>query len=167
MSELSAKSGSFSFTCASVGIVSAPTSSPEIAARKPRIMVIRPTPPESTTPAFLSTGKSSGVCAKASSPTAITALKKSTKSLFLEASFEALSLISLTTVKIVPSLGMETAEYATFVPASSALAKVLVSKFSLQSFNTEQIPRKICEEITPELPLAPRSAPFETASQIS
>lgn len=58
---------------------------------------------------LLSTGRSSGVWARASSPTAMSAVKKSTKSLFLLASLGAASLISLTTVKMVPSLGFETA----------------------------------------------------------
>ena len=109
ISELSPNSGSFLPCWASVGMSSVPMSSPETAARKPRIMVMRPTPPLSTTPAFFSTGKSSGVFASASSPTAMSAVKKSTKSLFLPASLGAASLIILTTVKIVPSLGLDTA----------------------------------------------------------
>ncbi len=169
ISELSPKTSSSPDlpSIASVGISPSSLSSPEIAARNPRIIVIRPTPPESTTPAFLSTGSSSGVFASASSPTSINAVRKATKSLCLPASFIADSAISLTTVKIVPSLGMETALYATFEPDSIAFAKVLVSNASLVFFKTEQMPLKICEDITPELPLAPLSAPFETESQIS
>ena len=111
ISELSPKTSSSVFlpSCASIGTSPSSASSPERAARKPRIMVISPTPPESTTPAFLSTGRSSGVLASASSPTSISAVRKGTKSLCLLASLPALSAISLTTVKIVPSLGIETA----------------------------------------------------------
>ena len=72
-----------------------------------------------------------------------------------------------TTVKIVPSFGTDTAPYATFVPASIALEKVLVSNSFPHSLSTEQIPRKIWERITPELPRAPFKAPLETQSQIS
>ncbi len=111
MSELSPKTSSsvFTFAEASVGMSPRTLSSPESAARKPRIIVIKPTPPLSTTPAFLRTGRSSGVFASASSPTAIKAFKYSTKSLCLPASLPADSAISLTTVKIVPSLGVATA----------------------------------------------------------
>ncbi len=68
---------------------------------------------------------------------------------------------------MVPSLGMDTALYATFVPSSRAFANVLVVKLSFVSLITLHRPFMIWEEITPELPLAPRSAPRDTASQIS
>ena len=106
---MSPNSGSFFCACASVGMSSVPMSSPDTAARKPRIIVIRPTPPLSTTPAFFKTGRSSGVFASASSPTAMSAVKNSTKSLFFAASLGAASLIILTTVRMVPSLGLDTA----------------------------------------------------------
>ena len=107
MSELSPNSAcGLSSACV---CTSAPTSSPVSDARKPRMMVIRPTPPLSTTPAFLSTGRSSGVLARALSPSAMTSAKKSSKFFFLEAIFTALSLIMRTTVRMVPSLGTDTA----------------------------------------------------------
>ena len=111
--------------------------------RNPRMMVMRPTPPESTTPAFFSTGRSSGVCASALSPSSMTAGRKVSKSRSLPAFFTANSLIMRTTVRMVPSLGMETALYATLVPASIAFANVLVSTSGLPSRRTEQMPRKI------------------------
>ena len=84
-------------------------SSPMMAAWKPRMMVMRPTPPESTTPAFFKTGRSSGVVASALSPSAMTAGRKVSKSLYLPAILTANSLMRRTTVRMVPSLGMETA----------------------------------------------------------
>ncbi len=102
--------------------------------------------------------------ASALSPSAMIAGRKLSKSLNFPADFTANSLIMRTTVSIVPSLGMETALYATLVPASNAFANVRVSASDLQFARTEQIPRKIWERMTPELPRAPRSAPLEIRS---
>ena len=53
------------------------------------------------------------------------------------------------------------------MPASMALAKVLVSNSLPHSRKTEQIPRRIWDRMTPELPRAPLSAPLETLSHTS
>ena len=70
------------------------------------------------------------------------------------------------TVSMVPSLGLDTAEYATRVPFSSARANTLL--FTSSNFLiSAQIPRNSCERMTPELPRAPLSAPLETESHSS
>ena len=75
----------------------------------PCIITIRPCPPESTTPAFFSTGNISGVWASTLSPWAIISSKKeiiSSNSSWISSAF---SPIALATVSIVPSLGFITA----------------------------------------------------------
>ena len=62
---------------------------------------------------------------------------------------------------------MPLADITAFVPASMAFAKVRVSNSLPHSRNTEQIPLKIWDRITPELPRAPLSAPLETLSHTS
>ena len=63
----------------------------------------------------------------------------------------------------MPSFGFVTALYATSAPLLIAFAKLL-TVISFSSLKTEQIPFKICDKMTPELPLAPLKAPFCTAS---
>ena len=138
--------------------------SPRSAAFIPLKMISKPIPPESTTPAFFKTGNKSGVEASAISPASIIFAKNCSKSLTFW--FCADAAIKRQTVKIVPSFGLETAAYAVSVAAFIALTKSLMV-ISFKSRKLLQRPLKICEVITPELPLAPRSAPLETRSQIS
>ena len=123
-----------------------------------------PRPPESTTPAFFKTGNISGVCFKISSPVSITFLNQTSKSSCFLAKATAFSDITRITVKIVPSFGFVTALYAIVAPSCIAFAKSFVV-ISFKFFVTEQKPLKICEVITPLFPRAPRSAPFEKASE--
>ena len=96
----------------------------------------------------------------------MTASKNALNSLYLGAACLANSLIRRATVSIVPSLGLDTALYATCVPHSIALANALmvISSYFLIS---EQIPRNNWDKMTPELPRAPFKAPLATASQSS
>ena len=66
------------------------------------------------------------------------------------------------TVRMVPSFGFITALYAVstaFCIASPRITTSIVSYFAITLVN----PRNNCDKITPELPLAPRREPEETA----
>ena len=78
----------------------------------------------------------------------------------------ALSEARRTTVRIVPSVGFITAPYAISTPIWSAFARAAPST-SRQPFNPLEIPRKIKDRMTPELPLAPRRRAEATAAAIS
>ena len=120
-------------------------------------------PPESTTPASLRTGSRSGVFFSAVSP--LESMTSSSSSAVLPASTASLtaSLIILATVSMVPSRGFITALYAYSVPTVSAFESISAVTSSLAPFNAFEKPLKIWERITPELPLAPLSAPMDNA----
>ena len=76
----------------------------------------------------------------------------------------AFSPIALATVRIVPSFGFITALYAVSLALSKASASSNTS-IVCDSFKIFAAPRKSCESITPEFPLAPRSEPCAMALQ--
>ena len=118
----------------------------------------KPCPPASTTPAFLSTGSISGVCARASC--ALTRISfhicAAVSCSSCAASCCACSPASLATVRMVPSVGFITALYAAVTPIDNAFAMSFASASCLPSKPLEK-PRNSRERITPEFPLAPRS----------
>ena len=141
-------------------------SSPIITFKKPVKTISSPLPPASTTPAFFKTGSISGVIFKISSPAAMVAFKNSSISWVFFAILTASSLITLITVKIVPSFGFVTALYATSAPSFKAFANSL-ELISFSDTRADEKPLRIWERITPELPLAPFKAPLLTASAMS
>ena len=68
-------------------------------------------------------------------------------------------------MRIVPSIGFNTAEYAAVLAAFSASATVAADAGEAP-FNDEASPRRIWDRITPELPRAPISEPWLIASQV-
>ena len=115
-----------------------------------------PIAPESTTPAFLRAGRSSGVRSRDASPASIRAVKTSTASSVSSAFLTAASEASRETVSTVPSVGFMTDLYAAFTPSSSAAANSAPVAVVL-SFRPFEMPLNRSDNITPEFPLAPRS----------
>ena len=72
----------------------------------------------------------------------------------------AYSTASRATVRMVPSVGVMTDEYACSTPRRSALPKVTASAESTSS-RPFAVPAKNWERMTPELPRAPKSIPCE------
>ena len=66
---------------------------------------------------------------------------------------------------MVPSVGFITALYAVFEPSIKACAKVF-GLICFSSFSALANPLKICDNITPELPLAPIREPLAANSAI-
>ena len=113
-----------------------------------------PFPPESTTPACLSTGSNSGVRNTDSSAAATMCASMSRISRVLCAADSAATPISRATVRMVPSTGAGTALYAASAASRSACARscVVMVAFSRRLWLK---PCRICPRITPELPRDP------------
>ena len=135
---------------------------PNNPSKAPFTTCIKPCPPESTTPACLSTGNISGVWLNTKSPWAMISLANSSTSAVFSAISTALSAMPFATVRIVPSFGFMTALYAVSVPRTKARASVgtFTVLYILISFVN---PRNNWDKITPEFPLAPRKEPEEIA----
>ena len=129
------------------------------------MIVTRPFPPESTTPASFSTGSISGVRSRVSFISWMTFSKNSAGSSLFGASCTAFSAPALATVRIVPSFGFITALYAESTAFSKAFPSTYTSASST-SRSTRVKPRNNWERITPEFPRAPRRDPLEIALQI-
>ncbi len=69
---------------------------------------------------------------------------------------------ALATVRIVPSFGFITALYAVSAACITAFPRTVASSSSFPFIDFTK-PRKICDRITPEFPLAPRREPLEIA----
>ena len=119
-----------------------------------RKIILRPIPPASTTPAFLSWGSISVVFARTASASLHTSCQKTVVSLVERDISLAFSAESLATVSIVPSTGFITALYAASTPRARAFAKSSQPASSI-SARPLDIPLNIRERITPEFPLAP------------
>ena len=126
--------------------------------------VIRPSPPESTTPACFNTGSISGVFKSVSSIFATIASQNSiisSVSEFISIS-SAFSAPAFATVRIVPSLGFITALYAVSAACCTAFPIIVTSSVSFP-FISFTNPLNICDIITPEFPLAPLNEPLDIA----
>ena len=132
----------------------------------PSIIMHNPCPPASTTPAFLSTGSSSGVSARASAAPMHTAPQTYTGSLSISAAEVPTSAPRRETVRIVPSVGFITALYADSTPIERAFTRAVPSASSIPSSPFEK-PRNNNERITPEFPLAPLSIDDAAVLEIS
>ena len=125
----------------------------------------KPAPPASTTPACFNTGSCSGVFASAARPATRALCKTARNDPPPSAAMTAASADSRTTVRMVPSMGFNTASYA----ATEAAFKASASFAPLTSVTVEKVPampRKICDKITPLFPRAPMSEPWLTAWQV-
>ena len=78
----------------------------------------------------------------------------------------AAAAISRMTVSMVPSTGSFTARYAAAAPSLMACLKWSALSSS-EVAHTSQMPRMICDRMTPELPRAPISEPLVTAAATS
>ena len=85
-------------------------------------IIVSPFPPASTTPDFFNTGSISGVFLSVASADSHTVLQKRVSSFVELWAFCAVCAAALTTVRIVPSVGVITALYAASAPSSSAFA---------------------------------------------
>ena len=122
----------------------------------PCIITKNPIPPASTTPAFLRTGRSSGVLSRDALAAEVIVSKSSTMSAPSAAFFDAASELSRATVRIVPSVGFITDLYADSTPKLKDL-DISCASAVFFPFKPLENPLNKSDRITPELPLAPLS----------
>ena len=122
-----------------------------------------PAPPASTTPASRRTCNCSGVCSRATCPSA---RAFSTTRIRSAPSSDSLAPFadSRTTVRMVPSTGFITAPSAATLASVSAVASTPPS-ISPELERHALMPRSTCDRITPEFPRAPMREPWEMAEQ--
>ena len=138
---------------------------PSITCRKASYNSTSPAPPASTTPAWASTGNRSGVRQSEETAACLAASNTSKRSPPPRSStFRAAAAASAATVSIVPSTGRMTPARAAALPSASATA-ASCAPTTRQGANVPEMPRRIWQRMTPELPRAPMSDPLAMARQ--
>ena len=128
---------------------------------------MNPAPPASTTPASFNTGNNSGVLANAARPASRATRNMPTKLSPLPAAATAASAVSRTTVRMVPSIGFNTASYeATLAAFNAAATSGALATPPATPRNLLTIPRITWLRITPLFPRAPINDPWAMASHV-